>query len=239
MAKKAGKSSSTGFGILDGLIDLAGGIAMNAVANHMEEKYHYSDKGKINPYRVSAIGIASGRMKTTTDIMRTGTYLGAKGSFNVSTDPPKKTWNDYDDSIILSEDPLLNAISDSVEQDFSDSVEQDNLYIWRYYCEDGSEYGIFPKDYETREEYYQALESAKVFEERYDDKIDDVVPEPSVKPAPQQEDTIGAYCSVSRLDNGKTETHWIDREVINVGDVVEFLEEYQLVYGVVVAIENP
>ncbi|MBQ8094063.1 MAG: hypothetical protein IJ242_10880 [Clostridia bacterium] len=68
--------------------------------------------------------------------------------------------------------------------------------------------------------------------------IDDVVPEPSVKPAPQQEDTIGAYCSVSRLDNGKTETHWIDREVIKVGVVVEFLEEYQLVYGVVVLIQT-
>ena len=37
MAKKRKKSSSTGLGILDGLIDLAGGVAMNAVANHMEQ----------------------------------------------------------------------------------------------------------------------------------------------------------------------------------------------------------
>ena len=57
---------------LNTLIDIAGGLAMNAVADHMEKKYHYSKKGKINPYKVSAVGIASGRMKSTKDIVRTG-----------------------------------------------------------------------------------------------------------------------------------------------------------------------
>ena len=233
MAKKRKKSSSFGLGILDGLIDLAGGAAMNAVANHVEQKYHYSAKGKINPYRVSAIGIASGRMKTTKDIMRTGAYLGAKGSFDVTTDPPEKDWNDYDDSIILSDDSLLNAISDTVEHD--------NRYAWRLNCEPGWQYGIDPEDFETREEYNLALEDARLLAEQYDDEPDDSLPEQSVSSAPQQKDTdsIGALCSVSRLDNGKTETHWIDRPGIQVGDIVEFLEEYQLVHGVVVAIKKP
>ena len=158
MAKKRKKSSSFGLGILDGLIDLAGGAAMNAVANHMEKKYHYAEKGKINPYRVSAIGIASGRMKTTRQIMRTGAYLGAKGSFNVTTDPPGKdpnerTWSDSEDEFIVSDDPLLNAISDSVTND--------NRYAWRLNCEPGWQYGIDPEDYETREEYNEALEQQK------------------------------------------------------------------------------
>ena len=36
-----------------------------------------------------------------------------------------------------------------------------DLYDWRDYCEDGSEYGIDPYDYETEEEYEEALKEAK------------------------------------------------------------------------------
>lgn len=68
------------------LLDLAGGFAMGAVASHMEKKYNYSKKGKINPYSVYAMGIASGRMKTTEDIIRTGSMLGAMGSFDDDSD---------------------------------------------------------------------------------------------------------------------------------------------------------
>ncbi len=34
-------------------------------------------------------------------------------------------------------------------------------YRWREFCEDGSEYGVDPEDYETEEEYEEALEEAK------------------------------------------------------------------------------
>lgn len=37
----------------------------------------------------------------------------------------------------------------------------DNTYAWRLNCEDGSEYGIFPEDYETRAEFIEALQLAK------------------------------------------------------------------------------
>ena len=33
-------------------------------------------------------------------------------------------------------------------------------YEWRKYCEDGSEYDIYPEDYENEEEYQLALEEA-------------------------------------------------------------------------------
>ena len=68
---------------LNSLIDIAGGLAMGAIANHMENKYHYTAKGKVNPYAVSAFGIASGKLKTTEDLLRTGAALGALGSFDV------------------------------------------------------------------------------------------------------------------------------------------------------------
>lgn len=237
MAKKRKKSSSFGLGILDGLIDLAGGAAMNVVANHMEKKYQYSAKGKINPYRVSAIGIASGRMKTTADIMRTGAYLGAKGSFNVTTDPPGKDpneglWHDSGDRFIVSDDPLLNAIADTVEND--------NRYAWRLNCEDGSEYGVYPEDYETREEYNEALELQKsdMEPECQEDFFDDWA---AISEEFNNENTqkpICVHCLVSRLDNGNTEGFCFTTPNISVGDIVEIETETGMTKGVVVRIDD-
>ena len=34
-------------------------------------------------------------------------------------------------------------------------------YSWRDYCEDGFEYGVDPEDYETEEEYMEALNAEK------------------------------------------------------------------------------
>ena len=38
---------------------------------------------------------------------------------------------------------------------------RDNRYAWRLNCEDGSAYGIDPNDYETRDEYNEALSREK------------------------------------------------------------------------------
>lgn len=43
----------------------------------------------------------------------------------------------------------------------SDLFEPLNDYSWRFFVEDGSDYDIFPEDYETEEEYEEALEEAK------------------------------------------------------------------------------
>ena len=57
--------------------------------------------------------------------------------------------------------------SDDTDDDFplDDDLDLDLIpskdYSWRSYCEDGSEFCIFPEDYETEEEYEQALEEAK------------------------------------------------------------------------------
>lgn len=140
MAKrKKRKQSSKCPEPLNTMIDIAGGLAMNAIANHMEKKYHYRAKGKINPYKVSAHGIASGRMQTTEDVLRTGAILGALGSFDVDADIP--------------DDPIF--------YDIAEPKVNDNRYAWRLNCEDGSEYGIYPEDYETRDEYHEALAHEK------------------------------------------------------------------------------
>lgn len=129
------------------LIDIAAGLTMGAIADRMEKKYHYTKKGKINPYAVSAFGLASGRMKSTEDILRTGAFLGAMGSFDVDTSDP-----DAPHSYIL-DDPIF--------YDIPEAKVNDNRYAWRLNCEDGSEYGVFPEDYETREEYHEAIHREK------------------------------------------------------------------------------
>ena len=35
------------------------------------------------------------------------------------------------------------------------------MYEWRLYCEDGDDFGVDPDDYETEEEYEEALKEAK------------------------------------------------------------------------------
>ena len=160
------------------LIDIAGGIAMNAIANKMERKYHYSKKGKINPYKVSAFKIGTGGFRSTEDIVRTGGFLGAIGSFDVETDTPyphQKMIN------VVPEDPIFNQIK------YSSTI--NNRYAWRLNCEDGSEYGINPCDYETRDDYNRALEEAKTSfgdddcnEETYEDDIAIDVPPVSNEP---------------------------------------------------------
>ena len=77
-------------------------------------------------------------MKSTEDILRTGVFLGAMGSFDVDTSDP-----DAPHSYIL-DDPIF--------YDIPEAKVNDNRYDWRLNCEDGSEYGIYAEDYETREE---------------------------------------------------------------------------------------
>ena len=147
MAKRRKKKSSKCPEPINTLIDLAAGLTMGAIADHMEKKYHYTKKGKINPYAVSAFGLASGRMKSTEDVLRTGAFLGAMGSFDVDTSDP-----DAPNSYIL-DDPIFC--------DIPEAKVNDNRYAWRLNCEDGSEYGIYPEDYETREEYHEAIHREK------------------------------------------------------------------------------
>ena len=43
---------------------------------------------------------------------------------------------------------------------YSDSCSDKPDYSWRDICDDGSEYGIDPEDYETEDEYLDALSEA-------------------------------------------------------------------------------
>ncbi len=53
-------------------------------------------------------------------------------------------------------DPNHNNHSNSGGSYGSDSKD----YSWRQFCEDGFDVGVFPEDFETEEEYEEALEEA-------------------------------------------------------------------------------
>lgn len=198
------------------LIDIAGGIAMGAVASHMEKKYNYSKKGKINPYAVSAMGIASGRMKSTEDILRTGAILGAMGSFDVEADEAP-SYRSY-----VPEDPVF--------RDIRETRVNDNRYAWRLNCEDGSEYGLSPHDYETRDEYNAAIREAK---------SEEVHTETADSDCCRQKETILSgdkhlFVRISRLDNGINQYYISENANLKVGDTVTVPTENGTACGIVI-----
>lgn len=199
------------------MIDIAGGIAMGAVASHMEKKYHYSKKGKPNPYTFSAMRIASGRSVSTKDMI----LLGAMGAFDVDADDTP-TYRTY-----IPEDPVFSEIQEIRAND--------NRYAWRLNCEDGSIYGVFPDDYETRDDYNAALARMKYV---YSEDVD----EEEFSPASEEEQNFTAeqyLClRLSRLDNGVNQYYRTNDETIKVGDVITVPAENGNVSGIVIAVEH-
>lgn len=217
--RRSSKRSSKCPEPLNTLIDIAAGLTMGAVASHMEKKYNYSKKGKINPYAVSAAKMAAGRMNSTEDILRTGAFLGAMGSFNVEADdvPSCKPY--------VPEDPVFSQIRETKVND--------NRYAWRLNCEDGSAYGISPYDYETRAAYHQALVNA-----RKDNTVTTEAPAPEVKETAPTSQMQHQFVRVSRLDNGANQYYLADGIMVKVGDEVTVPTETGTAQGIVLAVET-
>ena len=217
--KKYSRKSSKCPEPINTMIDLAAGLTMGVVASHMEKKYHYSKKGKINPYTVSAIGLATGKMKSTKDILRTGAVLGAMGSFDVEADDVP-TYKPY-----VPEDPVFSQIRETKVND--------NRYAWRLNCEDGSAYGISPYDYETRAAYNQALANT-----RKNSSATEVVSAPETVDIAREIQKSYQYVRVSRLDNGANQYYLAGDIPVKIGDTVTVPTETGTATGIVIGIED-
>ena len=221
--KKSSRKSSKCPEPINTMIDLAAGLTMGVVASHMEKKYHYSKKGKINPYTVSAIGLATGKMKSTKDILRTGAVLGAMGSFDVEAD------DEHIHRTYVPEDPVFREISKTKVND--------NRYAWRLNCIDGTEYGIFPENYETRDEYNEAINEAQ------NDIAEDCTETSSIctsdfeNPTPMINVNLRKI-RVSRLDNGSNQFYLTYNLQTKVGDRVTVSTESGTAEGIVIGVEK-
>lgn len=148
MAKRRRKSSSKDCPEpLNAMIDLAGAAAMGAFAKYKVKRDFAKGEG--------AASIKGATMYYSVGTLRRGSagtlalcgLLGVRSAVkDIEKDERARKLRApvYDDGIDLSFYRV-----------------HDNRYAWRLNCEDGSGCGIDPENYETRDEYHDALRKAK------------------------------------------------------------------------------
>ena len=144
MAKRRKKSKKRErIPVIDFLLDMAQAATLDYIAYKRRQK-RCNKRTKIDPYEATGMAMGMGLIDDTEDLIRFGGMLGAMGAFD--PDEPDEV---YQSSYVGSYDsnPFY--------------APKDNKYAWRLNCEDGSEYGISPEDYETRDEYHEALHREK------------------------------------------------------------------------------
>lgn len=144
MARRKKKSSKRErIPVIDFLLDMAQAASLDYIAYKRRQK-RGNKQSKIDPYEATGIAMGMGLIDDTEDLIRFGGMLGAMGAFD--PDEPDEV---YQSSYVGSHD--TNPFY----------APKNNKYAWRLNCEDGSEYGISPEDYETRDEYHEALHQEK------------------------------------------------------------------------------
>lgn len=186
--------------VVDTLIDLAGAAAMDFIAYEQRKKYK-GKRAKIDPYKAAGIAMGMGKLNDTEDLLELGGFLGMMGAF------------DPDDDEIVTNNARTNKGT------YSAPKVNKNKYAWRMNCEDGSVYGIYPENYETRAEYNAALSARKGFAAKVDSNNSNTI----IKPIKREEVEISdcfIICKVSRLDNGLNQYFKTNGEDLKIGDIV-------------------
>ncbi len=208
MAKKRRKSSKCPEP-LNTLIDLAAAATLDYMAYKRRQKRCGKKRSKIDPYAAAGIAMGMGKLNSTEDIIKLGGFLGAMGAFD----------EDDGDDYTTSYTPRHTSSPRAYQQTIHKTTNK-NRYAWRMNCEDGSAYGISPENYETRDEYNDALKKVKSHES-VEAEINEV---PSVNPvlkyaSEKSGDTV-KICKVSILGNGQNKFYKTEDTTINVGDKV-------------------
>lgn len=207
MAKKRRKSSKCPEPF-NTLIDLAAAATLDYIAYKRRQKHGGRRKNKIDPYAAAGVAMGMGKLNSTEDIIKLGGFLGAMGAFDDDDKEPSYTYASQKSSTHRTY--LSNAHKPTNR----------NRYAWRMNCEDGSDYGISPENYETRDEYNEALRKVK----SHESVVAEINEVPSVNPVLKYDceksvDTV-KICKVSILGNGQNKLYKTEDAEINVGDTV-------------------
>lgn len=236
MAKKQRKKNSKCPEPFNFLTDIAAGIAMNAIASKMEDKYQYQKRSVPNPYRASALGFTAGKLNKTDDIIKLGGLMGSMGAF----DPVQ---SDKDRNITPSKMQTFhneNWTYDNIN--FFTSAKKHNRYTWRMNCEDGSSYGITPFDYETRESYNEALQKRKEWSannKREESPNNNKQCEVARTETRSAESTAYVFYRVSRLDNGLNDYYRSVDKAYSVGETVSVTtSDGKIVKAVIISVNE-
>ena len=223
MSKKRRKSASDP---LDTMIDLAGAAVMGAVAKHKLKSDYKRGQGR-ESVRAAQIVFGVGSLRRgSTGLMSLGGLLGVNSAIKdieKSERARKVVTQVYDDGIDLS----IYKVND-------------NRYAWRLNYEDGSEYGVYPENFESRDEYIAALREAKKDSETGTGERQalsevETIDANDISAGKGKEDF---YCDVSLLSNGSTKTFKADDRTLKRGDIVFVSDGEMIDKGVVVAVYN-
>lgn len=143
-----------------GTINLGGLMGLNSAINDIERQqassYVYNNRPYISPIEPPTPAI---KKPIKAGLWREHCEDGSQyGIYPENFD----TADDYEDALKIAKEsetthPFATETTPIKEDDQS---QQENSYRWRKYCEDGSQYGIFPEDYETADDYADALAEA-------------------------------------------------------------------------------
>lgn len=139
MAKRKKKPSKRErIPVIDFLIDMAAAATMDYIAYKRRQKRGGRRSNKIDPYEATGIAMGLGMIDDTEDLIKFGGMLGMMGAFD-----PDEPDDVYQSSYVGSHD------------DNPFYAPKNNKYAWRL------KYGISPEDFETRDEYHEALHREK------------------------------------------------------------------------------
>lgn len=228
MAKRRKKSSSKGCPEpLNTMIDLAGAAAMGAFAKHKIKRDYAKGQGKESIEAAMMVYGMGAFRRGSAGLMSLGGLYGVNSAIKDierSEQARRLRTPVYDDGI-----------------DLSFYKTNDNRYAWRLNCEDGSDFGVYPENYETRDEYNEALREAKEDYGETEDAGDYEQPDMvklDTEDAASELATEVYFCRVSLLSNGKTEYFRTIDQTIKRGDIVTVPDGDSTTTGVVVSIEH-
>lgn len=226
------------------MIDIAGGVAYGAFVKHKLKRDYESGHGDESLAAATMVmGMNAGK-KGTKGALALGGLYGIQSALRDIENKERlqgysqaayngSTYDRYYDEEIVDEIPVAEVKTN------------DNRYAWRMNCEDGSAYGVYPENYETREAYNNAIKRAKSFGDPSDDMgtegeeaFNSNANEPTFEDLSQGKEEF-VFCRVSRLDNGHNQYYLAGGLDLKIGDIVLVLgESGTAVKAVVLSIER-
>lgn len=132
------------------MLDLAGALTLGLYTKHRIKKDFAKGEGEESA-KAAGMVFGMGSMRGgSRGIINLGGLWGLNSALK---DIEKK----QDVQSISSDTPFVDKVLETPKK----TTPQVKKYLWRNYCEDGSSYGIHPCDYETADEYFDALDEAK------------------------------------------------------------------------------
>lgn len=220
MAKRKKYKSSKCPEPLNTLIDIAGAAALGAYTRHKILSDYKRGQGE-SSVKAAMLVHGAGAMRRGSDgLVSLGGVYGINSALEEIERQERK--------------PTVRHYVDEPDIPIAPITSNNNRYAWRLNCEDGSEYGISPYDYETRPEYNAALNRAR------GGKHDE--PYRAAEEEPQDDKTAGTLdtyclCRVSRLDNGQN-AYFLTDEKYPIGCQVIIPTEGGAAIGVVLSYEE-